>query len=165
MALVLLRNGAVDDARAEADEEEARTATLQQEVGSLQGASELADRVGQRRTTAESTLAGDIAWTRVVQEVATAMPNDVWLTALTANRDAAGGAATVTFTAKTFDQGSPGRWLNRLAELPSLQDVWVSNSTLEDDPSGRRVVTFTSDATLTESAGSDRAEQLPGEDS
>jgi len=165
MALVLLRNSAVDDARAKADEEEARTTTLQQEIASLQDASDLADRVGQRRGTAQSTLVGDIAWTRVVQEVATAMPNDIWLTALTANRDAASGAATVTFTGKTFDQGSPGRWLNRLAELPSLQDVWVSNSTLEEDPSGGEVVTFTSDATLTESAGSDRAEQLPGEDS
>jgi Tfp pilus assembly protein PilN len=166
MALTLLRNGSVNDAKAEADREEARTTSLQQEVGSLQDVSELADRVSQRRATAEGVLTGDIAWTRLVQQVAGAMPNDVWLTNVTGTRDTAGGPTTITFTAKTFDQGTPGRWIDRLAELPELEDVWVSNSAIEEDSvSGRQLVVFTSDATLTESAGSDRAEQLPGEDS
>ena len=50
--------------------------------------------------------------------------------------------------------------------LPSHTDLWVSNSTLEDDVStGRRLVTFQSDATVTDAADSDRADQLPGEDS
>jgi type IV pilus assembly protein PilM len=167
MALTLFRNGAVDEARSAADREEARTETLQEETASLQDVSELADRVGQRRSTAESTLEGDVAWTRLVQEVATAMPNDVWFTSLNANRDiAAGSPGTVTFEANGFDESSAARFLQRLQELPSLQDVWVSTVTTNDE-SGTTdgLVQFSSDASLTEAAGSDRAEQLPGEDS
>jgi Tfp pilus assembly protein PilN len=166
MALTLFRNGAVDDARTAADEEEARTSTLQSETASLQDVAELADRVGQRRTTAATTLEGDVAWTRVVQEVASAMPNDVWLSSFNGTKDAAtGGLATVTFEVNGFDQSAPGRFLQRLEELPSLQDLWVSTSTVSDSASGERIVTFTSDASLSEAAKSDRAEQLPGEGS
>jgi type IV pilus assembly protein PilM len=166
MAVTLLRNGTVDDAKSAADQEEARTTALEQDVASLQDVSQLADRVGQRRTTAETTLEGDIAWTRLVQEIAGAMPNDMWLTSFNGVKDPNTGATTVTFEVTGFDQSAPGRWIQRLQELPSLQDVWVSNSSFEDDANtGRRLLTFTSDATVTEAAGSDRAEQLPGEDS
>jgi hypothetical protein len=166
MALTLFRNGAVDDARAAADEEEARTSSLQSETASLQDVSELADRVGQRRTTAETTLEGDVAWTRVVQEVASAMPNDEWLSTFNGTKDSAtGGLATVTFEVNGFDQSAPGRFLQRLQELPSLQDLWVSTSTMAEGTTEGAVVTFTSDGSLTEAAQSDRAEQLPGEGS
>ena len=166
LALARLRTGTVDAARAAADREEARTASLQEEVTSLQDVSDLADRVGQRRATAEATLAGDIAWTRLVQQVAGAMPNDMWLTSFTGTKDPTTGATTVTFDVTGFDQSAPGHWLERLEELPELEDVWVSNSTYEDDAtSGRRLVTFQADATVTDAAGSDRADQLPGEDS
>jgi type IV pilus assembly protein PilM len=166
MALTLLRSGTVDDAKSAAAQEEARTTTLQQDVASLQGVSDLADHVAARRTTAESTLEGDIAWTRVVQEIAGAMPNDMWMTSFTGNKDVTTGATTVTFDVTGFDQSAPGRWIKRLEQLPSLQDVWVSTSTIADDAgTGRTLVTFTSDATLTDAAGSDRAAQLPGEDS
>jgi hypothetical protein len=166
MALTLLRNGTVDDAKSAAAKEEARTTTLHQEVASLQDVSDLADHVASRRTTAAGTLEGDIAWTRVVQEIAGAMPNDMWITSFTGTKDATTGATTVTFDVTGFDQSAPGRWLQRLNELPSLEDVWVTNSTFDDDSNtGRRLVTFTSDATLTDAAGSDRAAQLPGEDS
>jgi type IV pilus assembly protein PilM len=166
MALVLLRNGAVSDARSQADQEEARTATLQQETAGLQDVSDLAARIGERRSTAEGVLEGDIAWTSLVQEVAGAMPNDVWLTSVTANRDTTnGGASTVTFNVTGFDQSAPGRWLQRMEEVPSLQDAWVTSSTSAQSESGEGLVTFTSDATLTEGAFSDRADRLPGEDS
>jgi type IV pilus assembly protein PilM len=166
MALVLLRNGSVDGARADAEREESRTAELEEQSASLQEVAALADRVEQRRATVENTLTGDVAWTRVIQEVASAMPNDVWLTSFTGTKDLATGSGTVTFSASGFDQSSPARWLQRLAEVPSLRDVWVSNSTSGDEGgTGQGVVTFTSDAVLTEAAGSDRAEQLPGEES
>jgi Tfp pilus assembly protein PilN len=166
MALVLLRNGSVSDARSRADQEEARTATLQQETAGLQDVSDLAARIGERRATAEGVLEGDVAWTSLVQEVAGAMPNDVWLTSVTANRDTAtGGAPTVTFNVTGFDQSAPGRWLQRMEEVPSLQDAWVTSSTSAQSDAGNGLVTFTSDATLTERAFSDRADRLPGEDS
>jgi hypothetical protein len=94
------------------------------------------------------------------------MPNDVWLTSVTANRDTAtGGAPTVTFNVTGFDQSAPGRWLQRMEEVPSLQDAWVTSSTSAQSDAGNGLVTFTSDATLTERAFSDRADRLPGEDS
>jgi hypothetical protein len=72
----------------------------------------------------------------------------------------------VTFNVSGFDQGAPGLWLRRMAGVPSLQDAWISNSTVsEDSQTSQQVVTFTSDASLTDAALSHRADQLPGEDS
>jgi type IV pilus assembly protein PilM len=167
MAVTLLRSGSVADAKEDADSEEARTATLQQDVADLQDVSDLAAQIGSRRTTAETVLEGDIAWTSLVQQVAAAMPNDQWLTAVTANRDVStGGLPTVTFNVTGFDQSAPGRWLQRMADVPALQDAWVSNSTVSTGAeTTRELVTFTSDATLTDRALSGRADDLPGEDS
>jgi Tfp pilus assembly protein PilN len=161
LGLFLLRNGRVADAREGADREEARTRTLQQEEGTFARVEAIQADVAGRRATAVAALSGDVAWTRVVQEIAGAMPNDVWLTSFDGQTDAASGTRTITFSAMGFDQTSTARWIQRLEEVPLVDDVWVSSSTSSGD-AGRPLVTFSSDASLTEAARSDRADRLPG---
>jgi len=162
LALFLLRNGRVGEAQRDADREEARTSTLQQEEGSFRRVEAIQADVAARRATAVAAVSGDTAWTRVLQEVATAMPNDVWLTSFNGQSDPTAATRTVTFSAMGFDQTSTARWIRRLAAVPSLRDVWVSSSTASSAESGRSLVTFSSDAALTDAASSDRAARLPG---
>ncbi len=161
LGLFLLRNGRVADARQGAEREEATTRTLQQQEGTFAPVEAIQADVAGRRATAVVALSGDVAWTRVLQEIAGAMPNDVWLTSFDGQTDATSGAQTMTFSAMGFDQTSTARWIQRLEEVPLVDDVWVSSSTSSGD-AGRPLVTFSSDASLTEAAGSDRADRLPG---
>jgi type IV pilus assembly protein PilM len=161
LALFLLRNGQVGDAKQAADREEARTRSLQQEEGTFTRVQRIQADVAARRATAVAALDGDVAWTRVLQEIAGAMPSDVWITSFDGQGNPSSGARTVTFSAMGFDQTSTARWIQRLEEVPSLDDVWVSSSAASAAGS-QSLVTISSDATLTDAAGSDRADRLPG---
>jgi type IV pilus assembly protein PilM len=162
LALFLLRNGRVGDAERSADREEARTRDLQEQEGSFTRVQRIQADVAARRATAVAALDGDVAWTRVLQDVAAAMPNDVWLTSFDGQSQPGSGARTVTFSAMGFDQTSTARWIRRLEEVPALDDVWVTSSAASAADTGQSLVTISSDATLTDAAGSDRADQLPG---
>lgn len=163
--LFLLRQGTVSDAEVAADREEARTSTLTAQVASLREVELLEADLAGRRTTVDTTLAGDVAWTRLLQEVATVLPNDVWLTSFNGSRVVGDveGATTVSVTAMGFDQTSAARWLLRIGELPSFEGVWLPSSTRSESPSGRELVTFSSNATVTPAAESDRADRYAEE--
>jgi Tfp pilus assembly protein PilN len=104
-------------------------------------------------------LGPDIAWTRVIQEVATVIPSDVWLTSFSGTR---GSPDKVTFSGRGFDHTSTARWLFRVGELPTFSDLWVANST-KSGVGSLTTVTFASDANLTQAARSDRAKRFSSE--
>lgn len=164
VGLFLLRQGSVADAADAADREEARTSTLTAQVASLSEVETLEADLATRRATVDATLAGDVAWTRVLQEVAAVLPNDVWLTTFSGTRGdpATAGTDTLSFTAMGFDQTSAARWLLRIGELPSVTGLWLPSST-STEAAGRELVTFTSNANLTPSAHSDRAARFAEE--
>jgi type IV pilus assembly protein PilM len=167
LAIYLLRQGQVNDAEAAADAEEARTVELQQEIASLQDIAALEVEIGERRASVVATLEGDVAWTRLLQEVATVLPNDVWLTSFqgTAGADpTAGGLGTVQVSAMGFDQTSTARWLLRVSELRSVSGLWVPSSTKTPADTGQELVTFSSSANLTEAAESDRVQRYVEDD-
>ena len=141
--------------RDKAEEAEARAAALQQEVNQLQDITGLQTDLERRQTTVRGVLADDIAWTRLLQQVAVAIPNDVWLTGFAG---AKGPPGTVTFNAMGFDQSSTARWLLRVSEIPALNALWVPSSTKAPGPRG--LTTFSSTANLTPLANSDRAQQV-----
>ena len=159
MALFLLRGGQVDDAQAAADAEEDRTTVLQAEIAGLADVEALQADLASRTTTVGAVLAGDIAWTRMLQEVATVLPTDVWLESFNGTAGTAGVPGTVTFAAKGSDQTSTARWLLRLSEVDSFDDLWVPSSSKTPEDQSPEVVTFSSTARLTPAASSDRAAQ------
>ncbi|MGH9178513.1 MAG: type IV pilus assembly protein PilM [Acidimicrobiales bacterium] len=132
---------------------EDQAARLEREVASLSDTVALDTELAQRREQVRTVLSSDVAWTRLFNEVATVLPSDVWLTAVSGE---SGGA--VNFSAKGFDQTSTARWLLRIAELKSLSGLWVPSSTKDGDGS-LQTVTFTSDANLTPAANSDRVQR------
>ena len=153
LAIWLAQNGKVNDERRKADQTEAEVADLRRQTAGLQDASQLQTQLDQRRQTITAALQGDVAWTRLIQQIATVIPNDVWLTSFSGS--SSGGAGTVNIAASGFDHTSAARWLLRVGELPGLTNLWLPSSSKQGE-GPNALVTFSSTATLTPAAGSDR---------
>jgi type IV pilus assembly protein PilM len=159
LALWAARSAQVADEKDEAEEAEQRVARLQQERARLADGDALTTELSQRRAQVEFVLSTDIAWTRLFNEVATVIPNDVWLTSFTGTK---GAPSTVNVSATGFDQTSTARWLQRLGDLESLTALWVPNST-KAGTGPNALVNFTSQANLTPEANSRRTSRYTGE--
>ncbi|HET7651877.1 MAG TPA: type IV pilus assembly protein PilM [Acidimicrobiales bacterium] len=160
LAIWVAQNGKVNDERHKADQAEAEVAQLRRQTASLQDATQLQTQLDQRRQTVTAALTGDIAWTRLIQQIATVIPNDVWLTSFTGST--ANGQGTVNFAAMGFDHTSAARWLLRVGELPSITNLWLPSSAKQGEGASA-LVTFSSTATLTPAAASDRLQRYTGE--
>ncbi len=159
LGLFLVRQGQVADARRDADAAEARTQELQAELASLGDVGGLEAEVEARRATASAALEGEIAWTRLFNNVSAAMPGDVWLTSFTGT---GGEAPSIQVSGSGIDQTSSARWILRVGELDAIADLWLPSSTLSGAIDGSSLVTFSSQASLTDAALSDRAAEDVG---
>lgn len=159
LLLWLNRGRQLADAREDADEREAEVAALQQQVQALSGITRLQADVNERREEVVGVLEGDVDWTRLVNEVATIIPTDVWLTSFTASAGAE-GAGSVTFNLQGIDHTSTARWILRASELRSLAGLWVPGSSRGGGQGDLGLASFSSSATLTPAAESDRARRF-----
>jgi Tfp pilus assembly protein PilN len=111
----------------------APTATETQLVGQQQD----------RLNALASALSRRVAWDRVLRELAIVLPEDVWLTNLSAKSPSspasaapaaptAPGAAPTGFvlTGYTYSQNGVARLLSRLSVLPDLRNVQLQSSSL-----------------------------------
>lgn len=161
-----LRVGSVNDAQDDAKKEAAKTSQLQSEVDTYKDVETLEAEVASRKGVVQAVLVDDLAWTRLFQEISTVLPGDVWLTSFnatgatpTALGAASPSAGTITVGAIGFYQTSTARWLLRLGELESLRDLWVPSATKPPEGIERSLVTFSSSASLTEKARSNRSDR------
>ena len=92
----------------------------------------LAAEKGARIGALSAALSGRVAWDRLLRQVSLVLPEDVWLTNLSAAApDAAGGAAATsgfTLTGATYSQNGVARFLSRLAVVPDLANVRLQSS-------------------------------------
>jgi Tfp pilus assembly protein PilN len=114
--------------------------------------------VGQQRdrlNALASALSRRVAWDRILRELATVLPDDVWLTSLSAKSPAspasAGPAAPTApnapptgfvLTGYTYSQNGVARLLSRLAVLPDLRNVQLQSSSLSK-VGDQQIVQFT----------------------
>jgi type IV pilus assembly protein PilM len=187
--LTLLAANQASDARAARDAAQARNAALEAEAAKYADAQAEAATVEGLRTQAESVLATDVSWSRMLQEIARTIPNDSWLTtfqgtvaATGTSSVATGGTTTIggttgptgappagakigtaSFGATGLDFTSVAAWIQRISEIPSFANLWVPNATKDAGTAATRsLVTYSSTADITTSAISDRAEQYGG---
>lgn len=158
MAVYSLRNGRVSEAEDDAAIAEARTGELQAQIAQLSDVEVLEADIAARRASVQGVLAGDVAWGRLLQEVAAVLPNDVWLTSFSGTASNATTNGQVTFAAMGYDQTSTARWILRVSELEAFSGLWVPTSS-KTTGAGRDLVTFSSNAELTPAASSGRAER------
>ena len=101
----------------------------------------LAAEKGARIGALSAALGGRIAWDRVLRQVSLVLPEDVWLTSLSATATAAAAAAPApdatqaaaagsgfTLTGATYSQNGVARFLSRLAVIADLANVRLQSS-------------------------------------
>jgi Tfp pilus assembly protein PilN len=96
----------------------------------------------QRLTALNSALGEQLAWDRVLREVSLVLPEDVWLSSLSASAAEASAATssttapvaaagrTVTFNGFTYSPESVARLLRRLALVPDFGNVKLQKSSV-----------------------------------
>lgn len=159
LALSLVRGAAVNAAVDDAEQAEQRVAALETQVGALREVETLQSDLATRGQMVAATLANDVAWPRLLQEIATLLPDDVWLESFSGSRDAGetpteGGVGNFQVAAQGVDHTSTARWLIRIGGLPSVTGLWVPSSAKGNDEG---LVSFSSDGALTPTAISERA--------
>lgn len=121
-----------------------------------------------RVQTVSTALGGEISFGRFLNELSLILPKDVWLTSLGIDSGSGGGATTSAATAApqsssaqsaagspTFVVEAAGKcghdneadWLDHMAALPSVSNVWVSTASKQAG-SPCEVVTFSSNGSL-----------------
>jgi Tfp pilus assembly protein PilN len=136
--MVLGAGGAVSEKQAELDSLRAQIAAVPRPVEQDTGDdAQLAFEKGARVGALSLALNGRVAWDRVLRQVSLVLPEDVWLTTLSAIAPAAAaaageeGAATATgFTlvGSTYSQDGVARFLTRLSVVPDLANVRLMSS-------------------------------------
>jgi Tfp pilus assembly protein PilN len=102
-----------------------------------------------RVSALSSALGSRLAWDRVLREFALVLPDDVWLTSMSAQAPTAGGAASgFTISGRTYSQDGVARLLARLSLVPHLTNVTLQHSTAATSETGRNIVEFTINATV-----------------
>lgn len=113
---------------------------------------QLASEHSARVTALTAALTNRVSWDRVFREFSLVLPDDVWLTTLTAHApvspaSAAGATATggapseFTISGYTYSQDGVARLLSRLQVIPDLEHVTLVSSTLSQ-VSNQDVVQF-----------------------
>ncbi len=151
-------------------------AGIQKDVAAFDALRHLSTDLDAGRKRVQAALAGDVGWTRFLDTLVRSMPSEVWLQSLNAQATpartagataapstAAGGPATGTgslqVSAIGLDYPAVAAWLTKVAADPALAGLAVGTLT-QAELGGRPVVNFTSTATITPAARSDRAAQL-----
>jgi Tfp pilus assembly protein PilN len=110
--------------------------------GPSAGQTQLAGEHSARVTALSAAMGTRVAWDRVFREFSLVLPEDVWLTNLTAHSpvspSAAPGTAPTsggtptefTIQGRTYSHDGVARLLSRLQVVPDLQNVTLVSSTL-----------------------------------
>jgi Tfp pilus assembly protein PilN len=163
IGLSVMRGSQVDSTRVAAKAAQDEAQGLQTSIAALHDVETLETTIGERTKTVETALTGDVDWPALFNDVASAMPDDVWLDNFTARRGDKALPGEVQVSAHGFDQTSPAHWLLRMAEVPALQSPWISSSTKSPGTVGPSTVQFGGTAKLTDAATSRRLAQFVGD--
>jgi hypothetical protein len=117
------------------------------------GSSALAQDRSQRIAAVSAVLSKRLAWDRVLRELSLVLPEDVWLSTLSAKAPtgaaaAPGTAAGFTINGQTYSHDGVARLLARLALVPHLSGLQLQHSSRVLSETGRSVVEFSILATV-----------------
>lgn len=124
-------------------------------------------QVQQAQSALDAAMAGQVLWSRYLDDLSLDIPDNVWLTSMTLteqpggavtaapNPFTPGGVATVDFTGVAFTADDVATWLDSLAKIPGFADPAFSSYTT-GVIAGHQTVTFTSSVVVTSAALSQR---------
>ena len=155
------RQAQADEAERRAMAEAQRVAELEDAVADLEPVAQFEALVDSRQLLVEQALARDVSWTKLIQELATVMPEDVWIDTFVGSSPTELEPGSFTVTGSGTDHTSSARWLLRLDSLESITGLWVPSSVRKSDGDLGQLseVNFASTAFLTDRALSSRLER------
>ena len=150
----------------------ATNAKLKTDLSALKNVSDTYAQVDAAKATLASAMQYEVTWSTYLHNITLNIPENVWLTSLTAtvqppgvvNPNAATGAktsvldpglGTVTIAGTAFDHPDVAAWLESLAKTKGYANAYFTQSA-EAYIGDRRVVNFTSSVNLTPDALSNR---------
>jgi Tfp pilus assembly protein PilN len=151
-AWFLTASAGVADNQKRRDAAEAELAATPVPPPTTPGTSVLDQEKSSRITALSSALAGRLAWDRVLREVSLVLPDEVWLTNLSAQAPTAAASPTASagfaINGRTYSHDGVARLLARLSLVPHLSNVQLQHSANATSETGRKVVEFTINATV-----------------
>jgi len=135
--MTLGAGGAVNQKQGELDSLRAQIAAVPRPVAQgTSGEAQLAAEKGARVGALSLALGGRVAWDRVLRQVSLVLPEDVWLTTLSATAPSAAAASAAegatgtgfTLVGSTYSQDGVARFLSRLSVVPDLENVRLVSS-------------------------------------
>jgi Tfp pilus assembly protein PilN len=162
--LALWWQGKATDAESDLDAQLAANSRIEAEISSLSGVRVLRSSYEQGVERLQIALARDIAWGRLLNDLARIIPDRLWITSMTGtlqnNEENPFLLGQVSVTGVAFDYPDASSWLRVLdaEEWPALGGGWVS-STSRSEIGESLVVNFTSVASLLDAARSSRVEE------
>jgi Tfp pilus assembly protein PilN len=155
LAVGTMMTGAkVTDRRAELQALQAQLAAIPRPTKQQAVDPKLAAESSQRVAALADALHQRVAWDRILREVSSVLPDDVWLTTLRVQSGSVTPGATATvptgglsITGYTYSQPGVARFLARLGIVPEINNV-VLKSSNEVVINGRKVVQFQVDAAV-----------------
>jgi len=165
------RQGSVDDAEAEVQEQVQINDNLQLEINSLAGAEDASNQFAGSVATLSLAMANDVSWGRLVNDLGRLIPDRVWVTSYsgTVNRpnpsapDAVVGLGELAFSGVAFDNPDVAAWLRVLDSdrFPGVVGTWATGLT-QSAIGEAETVNFGSTTNLTTEALSARLlERIP----
>lgn len=145
---------------------------LQQEAQRFQVFQVKESDLQKRQSVADAALAGRIDWSALYSEVALILPSDIYLMRLTTTEPKAPSPGTLALEARAIDYPfdvpdlgykSVAKLLVRLAELPSLTDIWLGSAVKPPKPAAESTqTTYITFAVTAEIPGESTATVSPG---
>lgn len=177
-ALYVHGQSAVKDAQSQLDSANARQASLQTTLTSLQGVQNVYSQVAAKRAMLTQAMGSEIRWSGYLADLSLRVPDNVWLTTIQATETSTGltgtpapvattpsltpaGVGTINFGGIAFSHDDVATWLDVLAKERGFADPYFSNST-ESLIGSKPVVNYTSSVVLTNAAESGHYTQPAG---
>jgi type IV pilus assembly protein PilM len=164
----------LQDERGKLAAQKKTNAKLEADLAQYSSLKKLSADLDASRRRVQSALAGDVSWTRFIDQFVRSMPAGAWIGSLSAQTNPAGGPGakagatapaggvappagigSVQVSVSGLDYPTVAAWLRQLGADPDLTNVNIGSVT--SSPSD---VSFSSTATITPAAHSDRAANL-----
>ena len=163
----LFFSGRADSREQERDDQVALNTGIRNEIAALGPVAELSRELSERSDAVETALQVDVAWGRLLNDLARVIPDRVWLDSFSATvqvDEETPGFGSVQMSGVAFDFPDTASWLRTLDsdQWPAIGAGWVLNTATEQVSEDVSAVAFSSAGTITQNALSDRSvERVP----
>jgi Tfp pilus assembly protein PilN len=151
--------------------------SLQSQLAGLQSVKDVYTQVAAKKAMLAQAMGPEIRWSFYLTDLSLKIPQNVWLTGMTATEQPASpvaaatstaatavvpaGIGTVTFAGTAFSHDDVATWLDALAKERGFTNAYFTNST-KSAIGQKPIVTFSSSVTLTQAALSGRYAAVEG---